>query len=195
MPKITRRACLILAAVASLAVPPSAFAAECQKIQFPDTVNAAGTDLVLNGLGIRKATILAVKVYVAGLYLPQKSADPEQILRSNRPWQLTLRFVRDVDASDMHSAFKEGFENALGQKAATLKPQIDAMNAQIVEIKKGQYLTFTNDPAKGVTVDMNGAAGSPIQGPDFAMALLSVWLGPKPPNADLKTGLLGGKCE
>jgi hypothetical protein len=47
-------------------------------------------------------------------------------------WQLTLRFVRDVDASDMHSAFKEGFENALGQKAATLKPQIDAMNAQIV---------------------------------------------------------------
>jgi hypothetical protein len=46
-----------------------------------------------------------------------------------------------------------------------------------------------------VTVDMNGAAGSPIQGPDFAMALLSVWLGPKPPNADLKAGLLGGKCE
>jgi len=181
--------------VASLAVPPSAFAAECQKVQFPDTVNAAGTDLVLNGLGIRKATILAVKVYVAGLYLPQKSADPDQILRTNAPWQLTLRFVRDVDASDMHSAFKEGFENALGQKAATLKPQIDAMNAQIVEIKKGQYLTFTNDPAKGVTVDMNGAAGSPIQGPDFAMALLSVWLGPKPPNADLKTGLLGGECE
>jgi hypothetical protein len=183
MPKITRRASLILAAVASLAVPPSAFAAECQKIQFPDTVNAASTDLVLNGLGIRKATILAVKVYVAGLYLPQKSADPAQILSKSGPWQLTLRFVRDVDASDMHKAFDEGFRNALADKGAGVQPKIDALKAQIVDIKKGHYLTFTNDPSKGVTVDMNGAASSPIQGPDFAMALLSIWLGPKPPNA------------
>jgi hypothetical protein len=184
-----------LAAAAWLAAMPVALAAECQKIQFPDTVNAAGSDLMLNGLGIRKATILAVKVYVAGLYLPQKSTDSAQILGSNRPWQLTLRFVRDVDASDMRKAFDEGFRNVLAERSAALQPKIDALKAQIVDIKKGQYLTFTNDPAKGVTVDMNGAAGSPIQEPDFAPTLLSIWLGPKPPNADLKTGLLGGACE
>ena len=89
----------------------------------------------------------------------------------------------------------DALESKIDAMDSKFNGKIDAMNAQIVEIKKGQYLTFTNDPAKGVTVDMNGAAGSPIQGPDFAMALLSVWLGPKPPNADLKTGLLGGACE
>jgi hypothetical protein len=195
MQKTIRHTAMGLAAAAWLAAMPVALAAECQKIQFPDTVNAAGSDLMLNGLGIRKATILAVKVYVAGLYLPQKSTDSAQILGSNRPWQLTLRFVRDVDASDMRKAFDEGFRNVLAERSAALQPKIDALKAQIVDIKKGQYLTFTNDPAKGVTVDMNGAAGSPIQEPDFAPTLLSIWLGPKPPNADLKTGLLGGACE
>jgi hypothetical protein len=33
-----------------------------------------------------------------------------------------------------------------------------------------------------------------IKGDDFATAFLSIWLGPHPPNADLKSGLLGGAC-
>ena len=33
-----------------------------------------------------------------------------------------------------------------------------------------------------------------IKGDDSARALVSIWLGPRPPSADLKTGLLGGQC-
>jgi hypothetical protein len=195
MRKNTRHSTLILAFATWLAAIPPGFGAECLKIQFPDSVKAAGADLELNGLGIRKATILAVKVYVASLYLPQRSADPTEILGNNGPWQLMLRFVRDVDSADIRDAFNEGFRNAVGENAAALRPRIDAMNARVVDIKKGQYLTLTNDPAKGVTVEVNGTGGSPIPGADFATALLSIWIGPKPPNQDLKAGLLGGKCE
>jgi hypothetical protein len=64
-----------------------------------------------------------------------------------------------------------------------------------VDFKAGQSLTFARDPATGVTVDVNGKGGSTIEGPDFANALLAIWLGQKPPNEDLKSGLLGGACE
>ena len=173
-----------------------ALGAECLKVTFSDSAKVAGTDLVLNGLGIRKATILAVKVYVAGLYLPQKSGDAGKIVGAKQPWQLVLRFVHDVDASDMRDAFEEGFKKNAGDKLAALHPRIEALNARMVDdFKKGQYLSFTNDAAKGVTVDVNGAAGTAIEGADFASALLSIWIGHEPPNGDLKSGLLGGQCK
>ena len=171
------------------------FGAECLKVKVPDTVKAGGADLVLNGLGIRKATFLNVKVYVAGLYLPQKSGDAGKIIGANEPWQLVLRFVRDVDASDIRDAWEEGFEKNAGDKLATLQPRIKTLNARMVAFKEGQYLSFTDDPAKGVVVDVNGASGAAIEGADFANALLSIWLGREPPNEDLKSGLLGGKCK
>ena len=172
-----------------------AFGAECLQTKFPDSVKAGATDLMLNGLGIRKATVLAVKVYVAGLYLPKKSSDAGQILGAKGPWQLVLRFVRDVDAPDIRDAWNEGFEHAGAEKVADLRPRIDALNARMVDFKKGQYLSFTNDPAKGVIVDVNGASDDAIEGADFATALLSIWIGREPPNEDIKSGLLGGECK
>jgi hypothetical protein len=169
--------------------------ADCLAVKVPDSVEAGGAALVLNGLGIRKATFLNVKVYVAGLYLPQKSGDAEKIIGAKQPWQLVLRFVRDVDASDIRDAWEEGFEKNAGDKLATLQPRIKTLNARMVDFKEGQYLSFTDDPAKGVVVDVNGASGAAIEGADFANALLSIWLGREPPNEDLKSGLLGGKCE
>jgi hypothetical protein len=169
--------------------------AECLAVKVPDSVEAGGAALVLNGLGIRKATFLNVKVYVAGLYLPQKSGDAEKIIGAKQPWQLVLRFVRDVDASDIRDAWEEGFEKNAGDKLATLQPRIKTLNARMVDFKEGQYLSFTDDPAKGVVVDVNGASGAAIEGADFANALLSIWLGREPPNEDLKSGLLGGKCK
>jgi hypothetical protein len=177
------------------AVASPAVGATCREIQFADRVKAGGADLVLNGLGIRKATLLRIKVYVAGLYLPQKSSDAGAILGANGRWQLVLHFVRDVDASDIRDAFQEGFEKAAGDKRAGLQTRIAALNAQMVDFKTGQSLTFTRHPTTGVTVDVNGKGGAAIEGADFATALLAIWLGPKPPNEDLKTGLLGGPCE
>ena len=189
----------LLACVVTLSAPLAlgapVFGAECLKVKVPESVKAGNTDLVLNGLGIRKATFVKVKVYVAGLYLPQKSGDATKIVGAGQPWQLVLRFVRDVDASDIRDAFEEGFKKNSGDKLAALQPRIETLNARMADFKEGQYLSFTNDPVQGVAVDVNGAGGSAIKGADFAAALLAVWIGAEPPNEDLKAGLLGGKCE
>jgi hypothetical protein len=178
---------------AALAAP--AFSAECIGVTAPDSVKVGSSDLVLNGMGIRKATVLQVKVYVGSLYLPKKSKDASQILGTDQPWQLVLHFVRDVDVSDIRDALEEGFTKAAGNKLAALGPRIETLKASRIDVKEGQYLSFTNDPTKGVAVDVNGAGGPTIQGSEFSLALLAIWIGAEPRDVGLKAGLLGGGCE
>ena len=64
----------------------------------------------------------------------------------------------------------------------------------MTNIRKGQRLRFAYKPGAGTQVDVNGAVKGTIKGDDFARALFDIWLGPRPPNAELKTGLLGGQC-
>ena len=44
-------------------------------------------------------------------------------------------------------------------------------------------------------MNVNGADSAAIKGADFASAFLKIIVGPEPPNEDLKSGLLGEKCE
>lgn len=186
-------ALLVTALVASPVAP--AHAAQCLEVAFQDSATIGSTALVLNGLGLRKATMFSVKVYVAGLYLPATSNDANAILAANRAWRLELRFVRDVDASDIADAWEDGFEKSAGDGLAALRERLDALKAMMVDFKEGHSLVFASDPASGVTVEVQGAAKGAITGADFAAALLGIWLGAEPPNDDLKSGLLGGACE
>jgi hypothetical protein len=56
----------------------SAAAGKLAGVALPDSITVESKTLVLNGMGIRKATIFRAKAYVAGLYLENKSrsADP-----------------------------------------------------------------------------------------------------------------------
>ncbi len=56
-------------------------AASLAGVNLPDTIQVRGTPLVLNGMGLR--TNYLVQVSVAGLYLEQKSADPDAIIKSD----------------------------------------------------------------------------------------------------------------
>lgn len=183
------------AIVLAMSIGSSANAAICGDVQFADTMNVAGSPLVLNGLGMRTATIFNVEVYVAGLYIPEKSVDAEAIIAANHPWRMMLKFVHDAPAADVRDALQQGFERVTGGNLAPLKDRMDRLDAQIVDIKEGEYLSFTYNPqTASTTIDLNGMSGK-IEGADFADALLSMSLGPNPPNPGLKAGLLGGPCE
>ncbi len=165
--------------------------AERAGVEMPDQVNVHGQNLVLNGLGVRQATVMHVNVYVAGLYVPERSSDPSQILRPDEPKVLHLTFVRDVRRDQMTKAWQEGFEKNAGAQLGSLRPRIDELNGWMADLKRGDTLTFTYSPGRGVEVRVGGAAKGTIPGDDFAQALFGVWLGPHPPNDTLKAGLLG----
>lgn len=172
----------------------TALAKSCAGVIFADQVQADGATLTLNGLGLRKATFLKVKVYVGALYLPQASKDATAILKASAPKRLVLQFVRDVGGDDLSKGWDEGFENNAGGELAALKPRIDAFKAMMTDVKSGDTLSMQHKPGTGIEVAVKGAAKGTIKGDDFARALFAIWLGAKPPNDDLKAGLLGGEC-
>ncbi|HXX83295.1 MAG TPA: chalcone isomerase family protein [Casimicrobiaceae bacterium] len=188
-----RKTMLCLGIIAALAAGV-AQGKECQGVNFPDQVQVDGSNLTLNGLGLRLATMLKVKVYVAALYVAKTSADANAILGANTPAELVLHFVRDVGAGDMRKAWDEGFEKTAKDQLPAFKDRIAMLNGWMADMKTGQRMTFVFKPGAGVQIDVNGSVKGTIKGDDFAKAFLSIWLGADPPNAEIKSGLLGGAC-
>ena len=164
-------------------------AASLAGVSLPDTVQVGSTTLVLNGLGLRKKFV--VKVYVAGLYLQQKSSDADAIIKADAPKRIVMHFVHGVSKKQIADAFEDSFNNNTPDATKTMKADIDRLLGALEPLKEGDQMVFTYVAGTGTTLAINGKDKLTIAGPAFAPVLFSVWLGPKPPNADLKKGLLG----
>lgn len=185
-----RTVCLAaLISLPALAVATPAFAGELLGIAMDDRIEVDGTELVLNGLGLREATFLKVDVYVAGLYLTQESSDADAILAANEPKRIALHFVRKVKKSKIAEAWDEGF--AKTDPGGIHKQALSRLNGMMVDFDEGDRMSFTHRPGTGVEVSVNGSSKGVLEGDAVARALWAIWLGPEPPNEGLKTGMLG----
>ena len=158
-------------------------------VALPDTAQAGNKVLLLNGVGLR--TKIFVKVYVAGLYVEQKSSDASAILKVEVPKRVVMHFVRGVSKNQITDGFKESFENNTPDATKTLKAEIDRFLGALESVNDGDEVVITYLPGTGTTLTIKGNERVTISAPAFASVIFSVWLGPKPPNADLKKGLLG----
>ena len=180
---------IVFIAVVFIVLIHSAYAKDLDGIAMPDSMSVGGKELVLNGMGTRKATIFSVKVYVMGLYLEQRSGDADAIVGSDGTKMIVMKFVRDVGAGKLIKGWQEGFEKNYPEVSAIQK-EIEEFKGSMSDIKKGQsiILIFVKN---GVEVRFDDVMRTSIEGKSFQQALLSVWLGPNPPNPDLKKGVLG----
>ena len=172
----------------------AAQAAELEGVKLPDKVPAAGTELQLNGLGLRRRFVF--RVYVAGLYLPQKSQSAAAVLAMPGPKRMALVMLRDVGAQQFSESLLAGLrDNLSAAELERLKPQVDELTARMARIgeaKEGATIELDYAPAAGTLMKLNGAPqGAPIAGEAFFQALLRIWLGDKPVQEDLKKALLG----
>jgi hypothetical protein len=170
-----------------------AYAKQCEGISLPEQLTIDGKKLLLNGMGVREATVFNVNVYVAGLYLENRSKDGEKVAASEELKRMQLVFVRDVSRADMAEAIGEGFKKTAGAALSKLEARIEKLKGLLPELKNGDRLSFTYQPGKGLEVASGKRAGV-LEGADFARCLWLIWLGAHPPNAGLKRGLLGGEC-
>jgi chalcone isomerase-like protein len=164
-------------------------AATLAGVTLPDTEQVGGKTLVLNGLGLRSEFM--VKVYVAGLYLEQKSSDAGAIIKADAPNKIVMQFLHSASQSQMANAFKESFNDNTPDAMKTMKPDIDRLLGALEPMKVGDQMIFTYVPGTGTTFAINGKDKLTIAGAAFNPVLLSVWLGPKPPTANVKRGMLG----
>lgn len=181
---------LTLAAASSWAQP-----LEVEGVKLDATALVDNTALQLNGAGLRVKVFF--KVYVAGLYVPQKASNAAQLLAQKGPRRIALTLLRNVDAESFANALNDGLrDNHTDAQLAALKPQIDTFIANLKaagEAKKGDVVHLDFVPNSGTRVTVNGQVrGSAIAGEDFYTAVLRIWLGDKPVDGGLKKGLVGG---
>ena len=155
---------------------------------FKDEIKLNGKNLVLNGVGIRKATFFKVKVYYAPFYLEKKNSNPKDIISSAEDKKIEMLFVRDIEKKKIVDGWNEGFEKNW-KDLKSISPQIKRFNSLMPSVKEGDKISFIFSNGK-VTVFVKGENKGDIVGSDFQKALLSIWLG-NPPNDDLKDGMLG----
>lgn len=169
----------------------SAFAAEVGGVKLDDKASVGGQELVLNGAGVRSRAIF--KVYVASLYVPLKVHDLAAVA-SAAPRRVQLNLLRNLSADQLVDALNEGLrDNNTEAELGAVKREADELANIMRSFKEAKDRdVVTLDFVDGATrIARNGELRGTIPGEAFNRALLKVWLGDKPVQADLKRAMLG----
>ena len=177
----------VLAGWSLAALLATAVGGELAGVTLPDTLKAGDKTLKLNGLGLRKKSI--VKVYVGGLYLESPSKDAGAVLMADQSKAIRMHFLRDLSKAQLVEAFQEGFAANVKDKTPS-KAAFERMLNLVPDVKEGSTLTFTYLPGKGTTLTAGTTELGLFEGKAFADAVFAIWLGPKPPSDELKKGML-----
>ena len=181
----------LFALLALLLTASAAWAGTLAGVTLPDKATVDGQSLVLNGMGLRSKLI--IKVYVGGLYLPQKETSAQKILAADAPRRMVLSFIYDVSKDQMCEAWDEGLEANTPNASAEVKKSFQTLCGWMDGVGKGQQLALTYLPGQGTRVEIAGKAKGTIPGKATADAILSTWIGPDPaPGKDFKKAVLGG---
>jgi hypothetical protein len=185
-----------LALLGAWALPVAAV--EVQSVRLAERVRFAenGSELIINGMGVRKRVF--VSVYVGALYLPRKTPSAEAILAADTSSRrLAIHILRDeITAEQLLGSFREGLEanNSPADLAAVSAGvrQLDAIFNAARVVKRGDLILFDYFPESGTKVTIGNEVKGTIPGAEFNRALMKIWLGPKPVDPELKKALLGG---
>lgn len=197
--RLLRRSLLLAAAAAAAAAAfplcgQTPGGVEVGGVKYEPVAQVGNARLQLNGAGVRYKAIF--KVYTAGLYLQSKASTPEAVVTAPGPRRMHIHMLRDIDANELGRLFTRGMQdNATKEEFAksingTIK--MGEMFAARKRLIAGDYFTIDYIPGTGTIISVNGKPQiEPIKEPEFFSALMHIWLGPHPADAQLKDALLG----
>jgi len=169
-------------------------AAEVEGVNLADKVQVSGTELTLNGAGVR--TRFFFRVYVGALYLQSKAGSMDTVLGDAGAKRIAMHMLRDLDADQLFSALNDGLnKNHTPDQLARLAPQLKQLEGifnAVKAAKSGDVILLDYLPGAGTRVTVRGDDKGTIAGEEFNRALLRIWLGEQPADASLKKAMLGG---
>lgn len=171
-------------------------AAELEGVKLADTARVAegGAELRLNGAGVR--TRFMFKVYVGALYLSAKTAAANAVINNADAKRIALHMLRELSSDQLFGALEDGLKNNHGvddmAKLDSRVKQLRAIFESVKVTKPGDVILIDYLPDQGTRIIVNNSTKGVIPGADFNRALLRIWLGDSPADADLKKGMLGG---
>jgi len=166
-------------------------AVELDGVQLPNTLEADGKTLQINGIGLRTYSVFGIHIYVAGLYLEHLSTDAEAVLRSPETKMLLIRFERGASADAARDAWRTGLANNCLAPCRLDPEDLAKFLAQVPAMHAGESYSILFN-TQGATVTADGTQVGAINKPEFAHAMLATFLGRAPASAELKAELLQG---
>jgi hypothetical protein len=151
--------------------------------------------LVINGAGLRSRIFGFFKIYVVAPYLPSKVTNANAVLSGSAPERVVIVFVRDRRAqrfmSELETAIERNFSDPEIVSLRARLRQLADLLLPFGRIPKSTVIQFDWLPGAGTRVSVDGRLQSPqIAGEEFCRALLSIWIGTRPIQEDLKRRLL-----
>ena len=187
-----RRCCAGLCALLLGSAADPAAARTLDGVTMPDTVATAGQTLQLNGLGLRRFTLLRIHGYVAGLYVPQPAREAQTILAEPGTKLLRLHFLHAAGAGRVQDQLREQHVSICADGCPKSDDDAFARLLQTARpVKPGDVTTYVYGPG-GLQVLFNDQSLAVIPDIDFARRMLAGMIGAHPPSAELRDGLLGG---
>jgi len=174
-----------------LLVVPLAVAKTVGTVNVPETFDAGGTKLILNGAGIREKTFMELLVYA--MYLKAKSSDAEAIINADEPMAVKAWIYSEVLNSDnLTAGYNDMFIRSMGRDKAKFKNEIDTFNSIFKEeVKLGDVYEFVYIPGVGTKTYKNGKHKDTIKGLEFKKGLFGGWLASNAEDTKLKGFMLG----
>lgn len=164
-------------------------------VDIPQTVSHSdqSTKLVLNGAGIR--TKFFFDIYIGSLYLQKKASSPEAIYSAPGEKRISMHILySEISKEKLINGWNDGFEdNHSKDELKKIKTRVDQFNLLFTKVKKGDVINLNFIPTTGTSVVINGKTMGLVEGDDFFVALLKIWLGNDPADSDLKQAMLGKK--
>lgn len=147
---------------------------------------------MLNGIGVHQE--LGREVFIGALYSESLSNDADTLLNNVQPMRMELKIVapEGLTTRRFSRMWIEGM--AVNSKADVLTAQADNM-VKFDGLFKGRFLkddfiSFINNPGKGVDIAVNGVLLGTISDNAFFSMLLSTWIGKIPLSSDYRDSLL-----
>ena len=134
---------------------------------------------------------------MAGLYLPSSQTAPNAIFDLKGPKRVHMHFLyKEVEQEKLINGWQDGFKNNLDKASfEKLAPRLTKFNSLFRTMKHGEVIDLDYLPNVGTRVWLNGELQGQVEGADFYVALLKVWLGESPADANLKAAFLEGKPD
>ena len=154
---------------------------------FNDVYSNEHSQLRLTGTGLLR--YWGFKAYTGGFYLEE--GVPIDDALSDRAKRIEIEYLRPIKGKDFGPATNKGIaKNVDSYTYKKLRDQIAYHNSLYEDVQPGDRYSLTYIPGIGTELSLNGKPKGIIEGPDFAAAVFSIWLGPEPISKSFKKQIM-----
>ncbi len=190
-----RTVLLALIAAAALATQGArADNVEVDGVKYETSVNVAGQALLLNGAATKRNK-QGARNFAVGLYLNTSAKSADAVLAAPGAKRISFKFLKEVNADALRfltMSVEANMNRTDFARTFVGVMRLGALLGAHPHFNEGDSFTLDYQPGKGTVFMLNGKPqGEPVTEPEFFKAMLLVWLGAKPVDPKMKTGLLG----